>query len=103
MSLQAPRTAADLRDLFAHSILLETKNRTEEEKEFFIVHGCWPETPRVGGRAESTFTTHGLKTTIILERTGFAETSCNNESAGSRRLMNEQSEIEICLEERHQF
>ena len=59
---------------------LEAKNRTEEEKGFFIVHGCWPETARVEGRTEGTFTTHGLKTTIILEKASLAEESCDEKN-----------------------
>lgn len=59
------RTGAIEREVFN----LEAKNRPEEETEFFIVHGYWPEAAQVEQRTESSFTTHGLKTTIILERT----------------------------------
>jgi hypothetical protein len=46
----------------------DTKNRTHDEKMFFCAHGFWPEAAVVAERIESCFTTHGLKTTIILER-----------------------------------
>lgn len=48
---------------------LESKNRTEGEKDFFIIHGYWPEAVQLSQRTERSFTTHGLKTTVILERT----------------------------------
>jgi hypothetical protein len=46
-----------------------------------MVHGCWPERARVEGRTERTFTTHGLKTTIILEKTSTAEGLFEEEDA----------------------
>ena len=48
---------------------LESKNRPEEETEFFIVHGYWPEAAQVAQRIERSFMTRGLRTTIVLERT----------------------------------
>lgn len=35
---------------------------------FFSVHGYWPEAAAVLEREERSFTTHGLRTTVILER-----------------------------------
>jgi len=46
---------------------LEFKVRSEQELMFFSVHGFWPEAAAVSGREERNFTTHGLKTTVILE------------------------------------
>jgi hypothetical protein len=57
------RTDAIVQGAFA----LENK-RTQDEKTFFRVHGFWPEKADATRRTESCFTTHGLKTTIILER-----------------------------------
>jgi len=53
---------------------LECKNRSEDELKFFAVHGYWPEAANVVERIESCFTTHGLKTTLILERVEPART-----------------------------
>jgi ribonuclease I len=47
---------------------LECKDRSEDEMKFFAVHGYWPETADVVEPVESCFTTHGLKTTVILQR-----------------------------------
>ena len=47
---------------------LECKNRSEDEMKFFAVHGYWPETADVVEPVESCCTTHGLKTTVILQR-----------------------------------
>jgi len=47
---------------------LECKQRSANELEFFNVHGSWPEGAEVSEREERSFTTHGLRTTIILER-----------------------------------
>lgn len=55
------------------ALALETKNRPAEETEFFIVHGYWPEAAQVHQRTETSFTTYGMKTTIILERTESTE------------------------------
>jgi ribonuclease I len=55
------------------ALALEIKNRPEEETEFFIVHGYWPEAAQVDQRTETSFTTYGMKTTIILERTESTE------------------------------
>jgi hypothetical protein len=63
---------------------LEAKNRKQEEKDFFIVHGYWPETAQVTERSEISFTTHGLKTTIILEKASLAEESCDEENGQGR-------------------
>src|ERR1700675_4548823 len=53
---------------------LERKNRSDDELEFFSVHGYWPEAADVVEPIESCFTTHGLKTTLILERVEPART-----------------------------
>ena len=67
-SLQS-RAEAIEREAFA----LEARNRPEEEAEFFAVHGYWPEAAQVHQRTETSFTTYGMKTTIILERTESTE------------------------------
>ena len=41
--------------------------RPNEEKDFFTVHGFFPEAANVSERTERSFVVHGLKTTIILE------------------------------------
>jgi hypothetical protein len=46
---------------------LEFEGRPKEELMFFSVHGYWPEAASLVQREECSFTTHGLKTTIILE------------------------------------
>jgi hypothetical protein len=47
---------------------LECEVRSEQELMFFRVHGYWPEAAAVSGREEHSFTVHGLRTTVILER-----------------------------------
>jgi ribonuclease I len=47
---------------------LESKTCTLDEREFLVVHGYWPEATDVAERIEGSFTTRGLKTTIIWER-----------------------------------
>jgi hypothetical protein len=42
--------------------------------KFFAVHGYWPEAADVVEPIESCFTTHGLKTTVIVERVEPART-----------------------------
>ena len=42
-------------------------DRSEQEQDFFAVHGFFPEVANVTGRTERSFVVHGLKTTIILE------------------------------------
>lgn len=46
----------------------ECKDRSENELKFLAVHGYWPEGRRCRTCIESWFTTHGLKTTVIVER-----------------------------------
>ncbi len=53
---------------------LACKNRSEDELKFFAVHGYWPEAADVVEPIKSCFTTHGLKTTLILERVEPART-----------------------------
>jgi hypothetical protein len=46
---------------------LEFEARSEQELMFFSAHGYWPEAAAVSVREERSFSTHGLKTTVILE------------------------------------
>jgi len=57
---------ARVRQYGAFLRLLES--RSPSEKMFFAAHGHFPENATVSERRESSFETHGLKTTIILER-----------------------------------
>jgi hypothetical protein len=56
------------------ALKLECKDRSENEMKFFAVHGYWPEVADVVEPIESCFTTHGLKTTVMLERVEPART-----------------------------
>lgn len=47
---------------------LELQGRPQQELMFFSVHGYWPEAAVVSERDEKTFSTHGLRSTVILER-----------------------------------
>jgi hypothetical protein len=46
---------------------LECEARSVQELRFFRVHGYWPEMAAISERKERSFTTHGLRTTVILE------------------------------------
>jgi hypothetical protein len=50
------------------ALALELKTRAYDEKIFYCIHGFWPDATEVHGRTETSFSTHGLKTTVILER-----------------------------------
>ena len=54
-------------------------DRSDEEKDFFAIHGFFPELASVRGRTERWFVVHGLKTTIILEPAKPNEMSRANE------------------------
>ena len=61
---------------------LECKNRSEDEMKFYAVHGYWPEAADVVEPIETCFTTHSLKTTVILEKVKPAQ---DHEALGGRR------------------
>jgi hypothetical protein len=42
--------------------------RAYDEKIFYCIHGFWPDANEIHGRTETSFSTHGLKTTVVLER-----------------------------------
>jgi len=44
--------------------------RTPDESAFILLHGCRPEQTKLTERTTRSFTTHSLKTTIILEPEG---------------------------------
>jgi hypothetical protein len=46
----------------------DLKIRAYDEKIFYCIHGFWPEAIEIRGRTETIFVTHGLKTTVILEK-----------------------------------
>ena len=46
----------------------EFEKHSEEDLQFFAVHGCYPEAIReLSGPIKTQFTTRGMRTTIILE------------------------------------
>ena len=69
MQLRQLHTLEDKAEAIGRKALdLECKNRSADELKFFAVHGYWPEAADVVEPIESWFTTHGLKSTVIVER-----------------------------------